>query len=184
MEHFTSSNEITHRRAFGSKLPTGLGLIRDMTLAFFLVAAIILGGVVVSGARLIVLESGSMSPAYRTGALLICWPRATEALAPGDVIAFRPPEWNTRVVHRIIRVERHTGKTRISTRGDANGSADAWNPVTIPDKEVPVVTVQVPGVGFALKILADGALNGWLWMGPAAWALGAWALHQRRGVRR
>ena len=73
-----------------------------------------------NGVRFYAVDSGSMSPTFNTGALVVDLPvTPTTVLHVGDVITFHPTPGYT-VTHRIAAI----GKDGISTRGDANPSND------------------------------------------------------------
>ena len=73
-----------------------------------------------NGVRFYAVDSGSMSPTFNTGALVVDLPvTPTTVLHVGDVITFHPTPSYT-VTHRIAAI----GKDGISTRGDANPSSD------------------------------------------------------------
>lgn len=84
--------------------------------------SLVVAGVVAwsNGVRLYAVDSGSMSPTFNTGALVVDEPvRATTVLAVGDVITFHPTPGYT-ATHRIVAI----GNDGITTRGDANPSSD------------------------------------------------------------
>lgn len=73
-----------------------------------------------NGVRFYAVDSGSMSPTFNTGALVVDEPVGpTTVLAVGDLITFHPTPGHT-VTHRIVAI----GKDGITTRGDANPSSD------------------------------------------------------------
>ncbi len=77
-----------------------------------------------SGYRAYVVHTGSMSPTYRPGSLVIDGP-AKGNYHPGEVITFRHSSYTTDVVtHRITDI---TNTGLIHTKGDANRTADVWD---------------------------------------------------------
>ncbi len=73
-----------------------------------------------NGYRAYGVESGSMSPAFHTGDLVIDMPTtAASTYQAGDVITFHPTPGYT-ATHRIVAVD----ATGITTKGDANLSPD------------------------------------------------------------
>ncbi len=72
------------------------------------------------GVRFYAVDSGSMSPTFNTGALVVDLPvtRAT-VFRVGDVVTFHPTPGYT-ATHRIAAI----GPDGISTKGDANPSSD------------------------------------------------------------
>ncbi len=98
-------------------------LRRGLTIVAAL-ALVTLGGVMAygwsNGYRAYGVESGSMSPAFHTGDLVIDTPTtAATTYRVGDVITFHPtPAYTT--THRILSID----ATGMSTKGDANLSSD------------------------------------------------------------
>lgn len=91
-------------------------------IAVAIFVALVGGGVYAwsNGVRFYAVDSGSMSPTFNTGALVVDLPvTATTLLRVGDAITFHPTPGYT-VTHRITAI----GKDGISTRGDANPSND------------------------------------------------------------
>jgi signal peptidase len=73
-----------------------------------------------NGVRFYAVDSGSMSPAFNTGALVVDLPVTRETVFQvGDVITFHPTPGYT-ATHRIEAI----GADGITTKGDANPSSD------------------------------------------------------------
>lgn len=73
-----------------------------------------------SGVRFYAVDSGSMSPTFNTGALVVDMPvTPTTVFHVGDVVTFHPTPGYT-ATHRIAAI----GPDGISTKGDANPSRD------------------------------------------------------------
>lgn len=122
-----------------------MNLTRILALAAIAVFIAVAGVVAYSwsnGVRFYAVESGSMSPAFGQGDLVIDTPTspATE-FGVGDVITFHPtPGFTT--THRIVAVD----ATGISTRGDANPSPDIGQ--IQPDSIVGRVVGVIPFGGY------------------------------------
>ena len=73
--------------------------------------------------------TGSMEPEIREDSLLVVKKTPAEDIAPGDVISFFSPDpmlegaVNT---HRVVRVEKQSGRIRFITKGDANVIEDTY----------------------------------------------------------
>ncbi|MEO8887687.1 MAG: signal peptidase I, partial [Jatrophihabitantaceae bacterium] len=128
---------------------TSLG--RRITLGVVTLAVL---GVVGTGAalwlqgyRIYVVHTGSMTPTYRPGDVVVDGP-ADRAARPGEVITFRHSDLTTDVVtHRVVNVT----SAGITTKGDANRTADAW---TIrPDQVKGQVRFGVHGLGYLMVYL-------------------------------
>jgi signal peptidase len=112
------------------------------------------GSRVVGGHLLLVVLSGSMSPAIQTGDLLV--DRAVSApeaatLRVGQVVTVH--RGDSVVTHRIAEVVLSPGGVSYVTKGDANASPDG-EPVG-PGEVVGTVSFRVPLLGSALVSLRD-----------------------------
>ena len=103
------------------------------------------------GVRLLVFESGSMSPTVETGGVALTRTVAADDLAVGDVVSVIPAS-GVRVTHRIVDIDRTGGQTLLSLRGDANQAPD---PVPYPVTEADRVIVHVNHLGFVVDALAS-----------------------------
>jgi signal peptidase I len=100
------------------------------------------------GYRVYVVHTGSMTPTYTPGYLVIDAP-AREGYQPGDVITFQHSAYTTDVVtHRITHI---TSTGLIHTKGDANRSADVWQ--IRPDQVRGRVVAGVPLLGYLAVFL-------------------------------
>ncbi|MEO9327358.1 signal peptidase I [Gordonia aurantiaca] len=91
----------------------------------------------IAGAQAYTVLTGSMSPDYPPGTLIVVKPRPADEIRVGDVITYQIRSGSPEVVtHRVIDVtENEQGELRFITQGDNNGVADAE----------PVRPVQVRG---------------------------------------
>ena len=103
------------------------------------------------GIRLLVFESGSMTPTVETGGLAVTRTVAADELAIGDIVSVTP-EADQRVTHRIVGIEESGGQTLLTLQGDANPAPD---PEPYPVTEVDRVLVHVNHLGFAVDALAS-----------------------------
>ncbi|HEU5006425.1 MAG TPA: signal peptidase I [Jatrophihabitantaceae bacterium] len=99
------------------------------------------------GYRAYVVHTGSMSPTYRPGSLVIDRP-ADGRYHRGEVITFRHSEGNDDLVtHRVVAVT----PQGIHTKGDANRTPDVW---TIPADQVRGSVIGgMPYLGFLMVYL-------------------------------
>ena len=106
-----------------------------------------------SGSVPLTVLTGSMSPTYEPGSVVVVRPTPVEELRLGDAITYQPrPDDPTLVTHRIVGVTVAGGRERsFVTQGDANGAADA-EPV-IEDQVKGRVWYSVPYVGHAFAWL-------------------------------
>ncbi|MCR6491870.1 signal peptidase I [Cellulomonas sp. P24] len=94
------------------------------------------------GYRIYAVRTGSMTPTYPTGALVLDAPASSGAPAVGDVITFRVG--SGLVTHRVQAVS----AAGYTTKGDANPTPDAW---TITRSHVVGrVVAGTPDLGYVL----------------------------------
>lgn len=99
----------------------------------------------VLGWELQMVLSGSMAPAFETGAVIATRPLPAEAVQPGDVITFRRAE-GPPVTHRVLEVHRTGAALEFATKGDANEDAD---PARMPASSVAgEVVFDIPHLGY------------------------------------
>lgn len=130
-----------------------LGVVKRASTALLLVA--MLGAIVGSavawslGYRVYAVQTGSMSPAYPTGALVVDVPPAADGGATGSVITFDLGDGL--VTHRVYG----TTSAGVTTKGDANLTPDSW---TIPPRAVVgQVVATVPRMGYVLVFFKQPA---------------------------
>lgn len=156
-----------------------------------LLGAVALAGVALiavpkaTGSRPLTVLTGSMSPAYDPGDVVIVRPADTDNLQIGDVITFQAEAGNPELTtHRITGVVL-TGEGReYRTQGDANGAQDLM-PVK-PEQIRGTVWYSVPLVGYAatwasgatMRTVIDVAAAGLLLYG--GYLITAGALERRR----
>lgn len=119
------------------------------------VLAVVLGVVAwQEGYRVYVIHTGSMTPTYNPGDIVI--DRPPNGIRIGQVITFHHSDLTTDVVtHRIVFVDGNL----IHTKGDGNRTADVWR--IRPDQVRGVVTASVPDAGYVLVFFrqATGAAS-------------------------
>jgi signal peptidase I len=120
-----------------------------------------------SGVRFYAVDSGSMSPTFNTGALVVDQPVGpTTVYQVGDVVTFHPTPGYT-ATHRIVAI----GKDGITTKGDANPSSDVGTiqtsmiagrvAFTVPYGGYIAVFFQHPAGPIGLVILLVGLSVAW-----------------------
>jgi signal peptidase I len=94
------------------------------------------------GYRVYAVRTGSMSPSYPVGSIVVDTPPSADGAAVGSVITFRAS--GGLVTHRVFE----TSEDGLTTKGDANNTPDAW---TIPPESVVgQVIASVPKLGYLL----------------------------------
>jgi signal peptidase I len=106
--------------------------------------------------------SGSMLPMMTPGDMIFTNTINPEDLKVGDVIAFKDPQGtpNTIVTHRIISIDDSSGTRIFQTKGEANGSPDAFS---VPESSI------IGKLAFVLPLV--GYLPGFLKNNPIVYVL-------------
>lgn len=137
--------------------------------------------------------SGSMTPAIRTGDLVIddhVTTAQASQLQAGQIISFRSMPAAKTITHRILALTTLGGQKAYITKGDANNAADSA-PV-LPSQIVGVYNTKISNGGYVLNALHQPLTLALLLASPALWFLSgmffAWAREveddQRRGQSR
>jgi signal peptidase I len=96
--------------------------------------------------QLYVVDSGSMEPAIRTGAMVLVKPQGEYKI--GDVVTFVLDRRDEPVTHRIYDISVSGGIPLFLTKGDANEEPDAQQ---VRQRDIiGKVLVDVPFVGYAI----------------------------------
>ncbi len=128
----------------------GCLMVLMLALVFFLVKSNLSGGTPsIAGYQMYVVLSGSMSPAFDAGSIVMVQPVEAREVSVGDVITFRDPTDNkTFVTHRVVAIDTEDGLSFI-TKGDAN-SVEDFEPVP-DDNVVGMVQMSVPYAGYIVS---------------------------------
>ncbi len=159
-------------------------LVRDVA---FLFAVLLFLGIAVGPRtghyRTVTMLTGSMSPAYPPGSVVVVVPQRSAEVREGQVLTFVAPTPERRVVtHRVVEVVRTQPRVVVRTKGDANAEADPWLAEISDDvvwrarADIPMLGTVIrmlrePWVGTALLYVLPGLLLSWLlagvWRRPA-----------------
>jgi len=98
---------------------------------------------------LLAIASGSMEPALKVGDLLAIQGAQTRNIHNGDIIAFKQPDGNVTIVHRVVASRENSNATiDFKTKGDANNGED---PYWVPQGNVHGRVISgVPYIGFLI----------------------------------
>jgi signal peptidase I len=103
--------------------------------------------------------TGSMRPTMPEGSVVMIRPVAPEDLRLGDVITYRIPVDDRRIVtHRIVDITEPGARPVVRTKGDANKAPDPWV-ARIKDEHAWRVQVSVRRVGYVLASLRQPAVR-------------------------
>lgn len=103
--------------------------------------------------RTLTVLSASMRPAFGPGSMVVVKPTPVSDLAVGDVITYRIPVEDRRVVtHRIVEIAEPGRRPIVRTQGDANNAADPWL-ARLEGDVAWKVAASVPSVGYAISTL-------------------------------
>lgn len=131
------------RRGRGTGVSVRVGVV--LLLVVLGVGALTIAAL--SGVRVFDVRTPSMGTAAPVGSLVVTRPATAGDLAVGEVITFRPGAGGDRYTHRIDA----SGPSGIRTKGDVNGSPDAW--LLDPSDTVGRVVAVLPVVGWAGRAL-------------------------------
>jgi len=120
-------------------------IITSVLIGLVVLLAFALWGVRIFGLEGLVVQSGSMEPAYPVGSLVYVKETDPSGLEVGDVITFRSAG-EVLCTHRIAEVLEENGSRCFITKGDNNDAADS-NPV-LPRNLVGKVVWMIPGLGY------------------------------------
>ncbi len=129
--------------------------------------------------RTLTMLTGSMTPQFPAGSVVVVTPERAEDVEVGQVMTFHAPTPDRHVVtHRVIAVDRTGAQTVVRTQGDANPSPDPWDAV-LQDGIIWRARGAVPYLGFALQELRGPAVQTFLTrvlpLGLLGWLLvGVW----------
>jgi signal peptidase I len=102
------------------------------------------------GGTSMVVRSGSMTPAIRTGDVVVVRPVSPTEVAVGDIVTFRDPADDDRLlVHRVRAISQAGSQVEVTTQGDANSTQEQWK--VAADGTVGEVAYRVPSLGFAIN---------------------------------
>lgn len=98
--------------------------------------------------KLLIVQSGSMEPAIKTGSVVIVKP--VKDYKANDVITFADGRKDGTTTHRIVDVEVVSGQTQYITKGDANNAEDSSK--VSENKIVGKVLTSIPYAGYILAM--------------------------------
>lgn len=135
--------------------PTGVFARCARTAAVSSLTGLVLGGLLIAplalafGARSYVVRSGSMTPAIRTGDVVVATPIAPLAARVGDIVTFREPNAAGRLLSHRVRAMHQAGRgVAFTTQGDANTGQEHW---TVPlGGRIGKVLYRAPKLGYAV----------------------------------
>lgn len=161
-----------------SAIPRSRGS-RILTVVVFSLIALVATATVTSAIglwRAEVVLSGSMRPQIPPGSVELFLPEPTKELRIGQVVAFHPPKASFVVTHRVTGIDKSHG-VWITTKGDANNTADPWGKVHVEGGTVWVVHGVIPDLGY----VTSWARGPWPRIGVLVTALvvAGWLILQR-----
>lgn len=140
-----------------------------LTIAVLAAVAVALASTV-GGYHMTRVLSNSMQPTFSAGDLVVVKDRAVTDIAPGDVVVLPDPNSESMFIHRLASVDRTTGHTTVTTRGDNNPAPDAWL-LDVTSATVPAYVLAIPTAGLHLPVLPEATSQLLLAAGLAAVAV-------------
>ncbi len=123
------------------------------TVVIFAVVALIVISIlpIPGNYKLLIVESGSMEPAIKTGSVVVVKP--ADSYKSGDIITFEDGKKDRTTTHRVVDAEVVTGKTQYITKGDANNAEDSSR--VSESKVVGKVLTSIPYAGYILAMAKE-----------------------------
>lgn len=127
------------------------------TAASFVLAVLLAAALPMAlGGTSMVVRSGSMTPAIRTGDVVVVRPIAPAEAEVGDIVTFKDPAGSDRLlVHRVRAISRTGDQVEVITKGDANTTQERWR--VAADGTIGTVAYRVPALGFAVGWIGSPA---------------------------
>lgn len=158
------STSETPKKSRGILYYLGVGLSAGLLAFVLLLGVLVIVVPAATGSTPMTVLTGSMEPTYPPGTLVIVKPLDAQDIRIGDAITYQIESGRDAVVtHRVIAISQSTdGGVRFTTKGDANGAADAAEvePVQIRGK----IWYSVPWIGYVNNLLSGEAR---VWLIPA-----------------
>lgn len=138
----------------GSRTARALGTLAWLPVGFVLTILLAAAAPLALGNHSYTVVSGSMTPAVRTGDVVV-----TESISPaeaevGQIVTFRDPEHDDILIsHRAVSIDPGPKQIDFITQGDANTGREEWS---VPaDGEIGRVLYRVPALGFAASVIGS-----------------------------
>lgn len=125
-------------------------IVSVMLICVLIAIAIMTVGVRLFGIQPFTVLSGSMAPAYPTGALIYVKPTDAQQVHVGDPITFHLGNGQTVATHRVISIDEENAC--FYTKGDANETPDG-QPVSY-DHLIGVPVFSVPLLGYVSSFIS------------------------------
>jgi signal peptidase len=123
-------------------------ILYNIFLAFLAVIALLLivsSFPITGNFRVLVVKSGSMQPALKTGSIVVIKP--AQQYKVGDIITYQY-EPDLLITHRIYQIKKEKGQTAYIVKGDANNAPDPDE--VNPKKVLGKVWFSLPYLGYAV----------------------------------
>ena len=136
------------KRGIYKKTPLKRGIQTLFTVLIFAVVALIVISIlpIPGNYKLLIVQSGSMEPAIKTGSVVVVKP--AENYKAGDIITFEDRGKDKTTTHRILDLEVISGQTQYITKGDANNAEDSSR--VSESKIIGKVLTSIPYAGYIL----------------------------------
>lgn len=137
---------------------TALGIVTGLLLAVTVPRPL--------GHPVLTVLTGSMQPEVNAGDVVIESRIAPLDAKVGDIVTFRDPEHQERLItHRVRRVQPDGGQVGFTTKGDANNAVETWR--IARDGTIGRVEFRLPKLGYPLAWISGGPTRLLLLVVPA-----------------
>jgi signal peptidase I len=138
--------------------------------------------------RTLTVLSGSMTPYFSPGDVIVVTPEPASALRVGQVIAYDAPVGDREpITHRVIAIRHAGAQPVIRTKGDADSTPDPWT-ARLTGSQVWRVRWVIPQAGWAIEWLRQPLARYSLTIGVPAllcllWLRAIWSRPARRAAQ-
>jgi len=143
-----------HTRRTGRLLhaaPTGAACVAVLLLG-------VLAAALVAGYRPLIVRSGSMAPAVRTGDLIFTKRVRPASAGPGEIVTFHDPSRARELItHRVVRRTSRGSRVFFVTLGDANTGVERWS--VAANGTIGVLRLRIPSLGYAVSVFTIPAIR-------------------------
>jgi signal peptidase len=170
----------------GVPAPAGVGALRRIAgIATWVLVGVSVLGLLVFGIgpqtgayRTLTVLSGSMTPTFRPGDVVIATSKPPKDVRVGDVIVFTSPDSHATTTHRVIKIIHGGVLPEVQTKGDANNAPDPFQ-LQLQGNELWYMRASVPKVGYVIHALRTPWMMvlamGCLLFLALAWVWGIWS---------
>jgi signal peptidase I len=127
------------------------------------------------GLRVLVVQSGSMTPAIEVGDVVVVRMVMPSEVEVGDIVTFNDKERGRLVTHRVEEIKPEADNISFTTRGDANTGTEEWS--LARSGAMGKVDLRIPRLGYVVRAATYPVVFAFL-LTAVVLALGLWGLRR------